>query len=89
MIDLVSAYESELDQAFGGESREERLKHFARAMRIRAEKTARDQVAANDTPLLHALRGQITILYEQSDWAVRALESDKDKAKSESEEGHP
>lgn len=87
MIDVIGYYERELALAFEDPDRFERMKHFHRAMKARAEKVARDQIDANDFAVLNALRGQNTILYELADRMVAALEEADAKAKAKSSDG--
>lgn len=87
MIDVMAYYERELELAFSDGSTVERLKHFHRAMKARAEKVSRDQLDANDFAVLNALRGQNTILYELADRMVVALEGLEAKAKADGPSG--
>lgn len=89
MTNPAEKYAEALEEAFGEGDAKTRKRAFARAMMVRAEMTSRDQTQVNDTCLLHALRGQNTILFELADWAIQALEAEKADAKAGTAEEIP
>lgn len=80
MTDLFSMFENEMKSSFCATSHAEGLKHFYRAMKIKAEIVGRDLVV-NDTARLQSQSGELKNLYELADWAGAALDALKSEAK--------
>lgn len=88
MNDWMKEYEALLDKALREPTFEDRAKALESAMRKRVEWLARQQAGVNDTPLLHALRGMITICIELADGARAALDAESAEANGGAGEGN-
>lgn len=86
--DIYSMFDTEMKSAFSAASHGDALKHFYRAMKMKAETIGRD-LAENNPALLQAQSGEMRILYELADWAGAALEALKSEAKGQGAEGIP
>ena len=88
MMDAYEMFDEEMKASFRAASHAEGLKHFHRAMKVKAEIVGRDLVT-NDTARLQSQSGEMRILYELADWAGSALEALKSEAKDGGSDGIP
>lgn len=88
MTDVYRGFDDEMKASFGATSHAEGLKHFYRAMKMKAEMVGRDLVV-NDTARLQSQSGELKNLYELADWAGAALSALESEAKGESADGIP
>lgn len=89
MKDWRGRYTGDVMRALSEPTKELRVKAFAEAMKNRVEGYARDMIVANDTCLMHMLRGGMTICIELMDGANSALETAEGEANAGAEEGNP